>query len=220
LKLLGRFTRLQVLVFFLALLPFANLLYDAYTGGLTFNPIQEATFRTGKLALVFLLLSLACTPLNTVFGLRGAVRFRRMLGLFAFFYASIHFVIFVGLDYVLSWTLIKEAIIEKRYALVGFSAFLILLPLALTSTKGWQRRLKKGWKRLHQLVYLAGILVIIHFVWLVKSDIREPLIWGGVLAILLVLRIPPVRRAASSLRYKVHLRTFLRRGRKSELASE
>ncbi|MDX1436397.1 MAG: ferric reductase-like transmembrane domain-containing protein, partial [Anaerolineales bacterium] len=137
----GRWTRLQWAAFFLALLPLANLIYDAYTGGLTFNPIQEATFRTGKLALIFLLLSLACTPANTIFGLRGAVRYRRMLGLFAFFYASIHFVIFVGFDYGLSWPLIREAIIEKRYALVGFSAFLILLPLALTSTKGWQKRL-------------------------------------------------------------------------------
>ncbi|HJS28263.1 MAG TPA: protein-methionine-sulfoxide reductase heme-binding subunit MsrQ [Anaerolineales bacterium] len=219
-KILGRFTWNQVAVFFIALLPFANLAYDAYSGGLTFNPIQEATFRTGKLALIFLLLSLACTPLNTIFGWRGSIRYRRMLGLFAFFYASIHFLIFVALDYGLSWPLIKEAILEKRYAVVGFSAFLILLPLALTSTKGWQKRLKKGWKRLHQLVYLAGILVIIHFVWLVKSDVREPLLWGTALAVLLALRIPPVRRAASRLRYKFHLRSPLRRERESGLAPE
>jgi sulfoxide reductase heme-binding subunit YedZ len=220
LNLLGRWTRLQYAVFFLALLPLANLIYDAYTGGLTFNPIQEATFRTGKMALIFLLLSLACTPANTVFGLRGAVRFRRMFGLFAFFYAAIHLTIFVGIDYGLSWPLIREAIIEKRYALVGFAAFLILLPLALTSTKGWQKRLKKGWKRLHQLVYAAGILVIIHFVWLVKSDIREPLIWGSVLAVLLLFRVPRVRRWASRLRYRIPKLLPLNRKKKQELAAE
>lgn len=219
-KLRGRFTRLQWVVFFAALLPLVNLLYDAYTGGLTFNPIQEATFRTGKLALIFLLLSLACTPANTVLGWRGAVRYRRMLGLFAFFYAAIHLTIFVGFDYGLSWPLIQEAIIEKRYALVGFAAFLILLPLALTSTKGWQKRLKKGWKRLHQLVYAAGILVIFHFVWLVKSDIREPLIWGAVLAVLLILRVPPVRRVASRLRYRFKRPIFQRKAKKQELVVE
>jgi sulfoxide reductase heme-binding subunit YedZ len=143
-----------------------------------------------------------------------------MLGLFAFFYAAIHFTIFVGFDYGLSWTLIQEAIIEKRYALVGFAAFLILLPLALTSTRGWQKRLKKGWKRLHQLVYAAGILVIIHFVWLVKSDIREPLIWGGILAVLLLLRVPPIRRAASGLRYRFPRTRRLKRNKKQELVAE
>ena len=128
----NRFTRLQILVFILASLPFVNLVYDAMSGGLTFNPIQAATFRTGKTALIFLLLSLSCTPLNTLFGFRGVLRYRRMFGLFAFFYASVHFVIFVGVDYGLSWPLIREAIFEKRYALVGFAAFLLLLPLAQT----------------------------------------------------------------------------------------
>jgi sulfoxide reductase heme-binding subunit YedZ len=189
-----RLTKLQILVYLAGLFPLAWLIYDFVTGNLTVNPIQAATLRTGKAALVFLILSLACTPLNTVFGFRQALKVRRALGLYAFFYASLHFLIFVGVDYGLDLTLLREAIFEKRYALVGFSAFLILLPLAITSTRGWKKRMGKNWSRLHKLVYLAGLLVIIHYVWLVKSDIRVPLLYGLVVVILLILRLPPIRR--------------------------
>lgn len=206
---------LWVPVHIAALTPLAILLWHAYqdlyhfTTYLTVNPIQEVTFRTGKYALVLLLLSLACTPINTVFGLKQVLPLRKPLGLYAFMYAGLHFMIFIGLDYGFDPDLLLEAIFEKRYALVGFAAFLILLPLALTSTRGWMKRLGKSWKRLHRLVYLAGLLVIIHFVWLVKSDIREPLMYGAVLGLLLLARLPGVRK------FVVNWRSRLKQSRKN-----
>ncbi len=195
-----KFSKFQILVHLGSLAPLAILIFDAWRNNLTYNPIQEATFRTGKTALVLLVLSLACTPLNTVFHFRQALKVRRPLGLYAFLYASIHFFIFVGLDYNFDPELLKGAIFEKRYALVGFSAFLLLIPMAVTSTKGWMKRLGRKWKRLHQLVYLAGILVVIHYVWLVKTDVRVPLLYGLGVVLLLLLRIPAVRRRLSNLR--------------------
>ncbi len=197
---LPRFTKFQIAVHIAALLPLLLLVVDWYLDNLTFNPIQALELRTGKYALVLLILSLACTPLNTVFGFRQALKVRRPLGLYAFLYASLHFLIFIGLDYQFDLYLLREAIFEKRYALVGFSAGLILLALAITSTRGWMKRLGRTWAKLHKLVYLAGILVIVHYVWLVKSDIREPLLFGAIVLMLLFLRIPFVRRAASRLR--------------------
>ncbi len=197
---LPRFTKFQVAVHIGALLPLLLLVLDWYLDNLTFNPIQALELRTGKYALVLLILSLACTPLNTVFGFRQALKVRRPLGLYAFLYASLHFLIFIGLDYQFDLYLLREAIFEKRYALVGFSAGLILLALAITSTRGWMKRLGRTWAKLHKLIYLAGILVIVHYVWLVKSDIREPLLFGAIVLMLLFLRIPFVRRAASRLR--------------------
>jgi sulfoxide reductase heme-binding subunit YedZ len=191
---LPRLSKIQLLVHLAGLVPLAWLIFDFLTGNLTVNPIQAATLRTGKAALVFLILSLACTPLNTVFGFRWALKVRRALGLYAFFYASLHFLIFIGLDYGFDPVLLREAIFEKRYALVGLAAFLLLLPLAITSTRGWMKRLGQGWTRLHRLVYLAGLLVIVHYVWLVKSDIRIPLLYGLVMVVLLALRIPAIRR--------------------------
>jgi sulfoxide reductase heme-binding subunit YedZ len=191
---------LRLLVHIGALTPLALLAWDYWGGHLSVNPIQDITFRTGKAALVLLVLSLACTPINTLFGFRPVLRVRRALGLYAFMYVGLHLLIFIGLDYGLDWVLIREAIFEKRYALVGFAAFLILLPLAVTSTKGWMRRLGQRWKRLHQAVYVASLLAVVHFVWLVKSDIREPLLYGAIVVLLLVLRIPPIRRSASHLR--------------------
>jgi sulfoxide reductase heme-binding subunit YedZ len=183
--------------------PLAVLLWDFANDNLTVNPIQEATFRTGKTALILLMLALACTPVNTVFGLRQVLPLRRPLGLYAFFYVCIHLSIFALVDYGLDWGLIQQAIVEKRFVLVGFAAFLLLLPLAITSTKGWMRRLGKDWKRLHRLVYVAVLLVIVHFVWLVKADVREPLAYGAVVVALLALRLPTVRRALTNLRHRV-----------------
>jgi sulfoxide reductase heme-binding subunit YedZ len=184
-----------------ALIPLVWLLWDGWFNQLTVNPIQDITFRTGKAALILLTLSLACTPVNTLFGWREVIPLRKPLGLYAFVYANLHFLIFVGLDYGFDWTLLQEAIFEKKYALVGLAAFLILLPLAITSTKGWMKRLRHNWKRLHRLVYLAGILVVIHYVWLVKADTREPLIYGGIIALLLIARIPPVRHLLAQFRH-------------------
>ena len=191
-----------------ALTPLAILLwqgYQDYFNGvfppyLTVNPIQEITFRTGKYALVLLVLSLACTPINTVFGFKQVLPLRKPLGLYAFMYASLHFLTFIGLDYGFDLNLIYQAIFEKRYALVGFAAFMILLPLAITSNQWAMKRLGKNWKRLHRFVYLAALLVVIHFIWLVKSDIREPLIYGAVVILLLTLRISNIKRIINNYR--------------------
>lgn len=195
-----KFSKLQILVHIGALIPFVLLIIDWFNNNLTVNPIQALQLRTGKYALVLLILALACTPLNTVFGFRQALKVRRPLGLYAFFYASLHFLIFIGLDYQFDLNLILEATFEKRYAFVGFLAGIILLVLAITSTKGWKKRLGKTWSRLHKFVYLAGLLVIIHYVWLVKSDIRIPLLYGALVVGLLVLRIPAIRRPVSQLK--------------------
>ena len=202
-----RFTKFQIFVHIAALVPLVILIIDALRGNLTFNPIQEATLRTGKTAMILLVLSLACTPANTVFGFTPAIKVRRALGLYAFLYALIHFSIYIGVDYGFDLRLIWLELSEKRYVLVGFAAFLILLPLAITSTKGWQRRMKKNWKKLHKWVYAAGILVMFHFIWVQKSDIRQPLAYSAVLALLLILRLQPVRTRV------VNFRTSRRGGR-------
>jgi len=191
---------LQIGVHVGALFPLAKMIWDFWFEQLTVNPIQELTLRTGWHALVFLILSLACTPINTLFGWRQFLPLRKPLGLYAFMYAALHFLIFVGLDYGLDPELIWEATFEKRYALVGFSAFVILAALAITSTQGWQRRLRKNWKRLHRFVYLAGILVIVHFYMLVKADVRRPLAYGAVIVVLLLIRTPWVRKQVRKFR--------------------
>jgi len=195
-----KFTKFQLFVHLAALFPLALLIWDVTQGNLSVNPIQDITFRTGKTALVLLVLSLAATPVNTIFGFRQAIKVRRALGLYAFLYAGIHFLIFIGLDYGFNLRLVWFELVEKRYVLVGTAALLILIPLAITSTKGWQRRLGKTWKTLHKWVYLAGILVIVHYAWVQKSDIREPLVWGGIVILLLVVRIPVMRKSFRRLR--------------------
>ena len=194
---------LRIFVHIACWVPLALLIWDGLHNNLTANPIQEITHRTGKTALILLVLSLLCTPANIVLGIKQVLPLRRPLGLYAFFYVCVHLLIFAVVDYGLDWQLIKEAIVEKRYVLVGFTAFLLLVPLAITSTKGWQRRMGKRWKRLHQLVYLAAPLAVVHFVWLVKSDIREPLLYGAAVAGLLLLRLPVIRRAITNLRYRL-----------------
>ena len=196
---LGRRFRLhwlQVVAHIGALLPLVWLIWKVSQDLFLVDPVREITTFTGQSAIILLLLSLACTPLNTVTGYKPFLRLSRPLGLYAFFYASLHFATFVGLDYGFDLELLGGAIFEQRYVLVGFAAGLILLALAITSTRGWQKRLGKTWKRLHRSVYLAGVLVIVHFVWLSK-DPRLAWRYGAVLAVLLALRIPPVRRAVS-----------------------
>jgi sulfoxide reductase heme-binding subunit YedZ len=186
-----------------ALIPLLWLIWDYYMDNLTANPIQDVTLRTGKTAIVLLVLTLAATPINTLFGFRQALKVRRALGLYTFMYVSIHFAIFIGLDYVFDLELILEAIFEKPFALVGFITGLIMLPLALTSTKGWMKRLGKNWKRIHWLIYLAGVLAVFHYTWSVKSDIRQPVAFGIVVTMLLIARIPVVRRSLSRFRWRL-----------------
>ncbi len=191
---LPKLTRLQIIVHIAALVPLIWLIFDYLRDNLTYNPIQAATLRTGRYALVFLVLSLACTPMNTIFRFRQAIKIRRTLGLYAFMYASIHFMIFLVVDYRFDFRLISEEIIGKRYIIAGFIAGLFLLPLAITSTRGWMKRLGINWKQLHKLVYVAGLLAVTHYIWVVKSDYRFPLMVGGLVVLLLFARIPRVRK--------------------------
>ena len=191
---------LQIIAHVGSWFPLAWLLWDLWRDNLGPDLIREATLRTGKAALILLILSLACTPLNIILNYKPILKLRRPLGLYSFMYASFHFAIFIGIDYFFNLSLIKEALFEKRYALAGLTAGLILLSLAITSTMGWKRRLKKNWKRLHRFVYAAGILAVVHFAWLVKQGVPEPWIWMGGMALLLLVRVPPVKRLALKIR--------------------
>lgn len=193
-----------------SLAPLALLMLDALTGSLSANPIQEAEQRTGQAAIVLLLLSLACTPLNILFGFSRAVKHRRALGLYAFFYAGLHLFIFTVLDYGLAWGLLWDTILEKRYIFAGLAAFACLLALAVTSFRWWMKRMGKNWSRLHRLAYLAGGLAVLHYAWVVKGDVLgfsgdvvRPIVYGVVLALLLAARVPPLRRAIVRLRRQV-----------------
>jgi len=174
-----------------ALLPLARMLVDVFSGNYGPDPIREFTLRTGRTALTLLLLSLACTPVSRLTGFKPLLKLRRTWGLYSFFYAAVHFAIFIGVDYFFDFALIQDALLEKRYAIVGLATFSILTVLAVTSTQGWKRRLKKNWKRLHRLAYAAGILAIVHFVWLVKPGVMRPWYYAAVLFILLLLRLFP-----------------------------
>jgi sulfoxide reductase heme-binding subunit YedZ len=157
----SRFRLALALVHVLSLAPLAFLALDFYRGTLGPNPIREIQIRTGSYTLFLLVASLACTPLHTLTGLSRILDLRRVLGLYAFSYATLHFMNLVGLDYLFDFKALWLDIAEKRYILAGFPAFLILLVLAITSTAGWKRRLAKNWKRLHRLVYLAGVLGVL-----------------------------------------------------------
>ncbi|MFQ3683132.1 sulfite oxidase heme-binding subunit YedZ [Roseiflexus sp.] len=161
---------------------------------MTANPIQYLTQRTGYAAIILLALSLTCTPVSVVSGWKRVLALRRPLGLYGFLYVALHMLIFVALDFGLNISLILQEVAEKRYILVGTTAFLLLLPLAITSTNGWKRRLGRSWKRLHRLVYLAVPLAVVHYAWAQKSDIRQPLLLGIFVALLLILRLPALRR--------------------------
>lgn len=184
----------------------AWLFWNYFSGGLGVNPIQAITRYTGKTALVLLVLSLACTPANTLFGARQALKIRRPLGLYAFLFAATHFFMFVGLDYLFDWELLWLDIAEKRYVWVGFTALLILLALAVTSFNWWKKHLGKNWKRLHRLAYLAGVLVVVHYAWVVKGDVLrlqgdifQPIAFGVAVALLLLLRVPVVKKTLRGL---------------------
>lgn len=213
-----RYTPLQIAMHIYAWSALIHIAFDFLTGNISPNPIQELEQRTGRHAITLLVLSLACTPLNNIFGWRELIKRRRALGLYAFMYASIHVLIFLDLDYGLAWSLIIQTIFEKPYIIVGMTAFLLLIPLAVTSFNIWKVRLKKNWKRLHQTIYLIAPLVVLHFAWSKKGDffslrgeIIRPLIYGLVVVILLIFRIPQVRRAIASLRDRILLLLSRRR---------
>lgn len=161
------------------------------------NPVETLSHTTGIWALRLLLLSLAMTPMRRLSGRMELVQVRRLLGLWAYAWICMHFSIYLVLDLQVSPAQLAEDLVERRYLTVGFAAWLLLLPLAITSTRAWQRRLQRRWKQLHRLVYVAALLGGVHFLWLVKSDLREPLLYLAILALLLGLRIPWHRYAAT-----------------------
>ena len=181
----------KVLVHAAALSPLAILAWQvaevARTGSnaLGADPVAEIEHRLGLWALRLLLATLAVTPLRQLTGQPVLVRFRRMLGLYAFAYATLHFSAYLVLDLRGYWAIVFEEIAKRPYITVGFAAWLLLVPLAVTSTKGWIRRLGRNWARLHKLVYLVGVLAVLHFWWIVKTDVREPLLYAAILAVLL-----------------------------------
>jgi methionine sulfoxide reductase heme-binding subunit len=213
-----RYTPLQIAVHMYAWSGLVFIVLRFLTGHISVNPIQELEQRTGRHAITLLVLSLACTPLNTLFKWPELIKRRRALGLYAFLYAAIHVIIFADLDYGLAWSLIYQTVIQKPYILVGMISFLLLIPLAVTSFDVWKMRLRKNWKRLHQLVYLIAPLVVLHYGWSKKGDffalqgdIVRPLIYGLIVVILLIFRIHPVRRAMASLRDRILHRRIMRR---------
>jgi sulfoxide reductase heme-binding subunit YedZ len=193
---------LQVAVHAAVLLSLGWLAWQALSGAFVVDPVREVQTYTGKAALVLLMLSLACTPLRTVTGWVAFSRARRPLGVYSFFYAALHLANYLALDYRFDLALLLQGVANERYVIAGFVAGLLLLPLALTSSRGWQRRLGKNWQRLHRLVYAAGILAVVHFLWLVK-DPQEPLRYAALLGLLLALRLPPLRHAVGRARQAV-----------------
>lgn len=197
---------LQIVTHLAALLPLTFVIYQFTQGGLGADPIRELTLVTGEMALRLLILSLACTPLNIWFGWRQVLILRKPLGLYGFMYVTLHLMVFVWLDYGLELGLAFEEIINRQYTIAGFTAFLLLLPVAATSSKWAMRKLGKNWKRLHRLVYVIGILGVLHYIMLVKNTFTEPIIYAVILFLFLATRIPPVKIKLNAWRRSLKLR--------------
>ena len=179
----------KTLLFALCLAPFGHLAWRAYNQDLTANPIEFITHYTGDWTIRFIVVTLSITPLRKLLNRPALIRYRRMLGLFAFFYVSLHFLTYICLDRFFDFHSIAKDVAKRPYITVGFTGFLCLIPLAVTSTAGWIRRMGgKNWQRLHRLVYLTAVAGVIHYYWLVKSDIRLPALYGLLVAMLLAYR--------------------------------
>ncbi len=188
---------LKPVTFVVCLLPAGLMVWDGFTGGLGANPIEEVTHRTGITTITLLMVTLAVTPVRTLLGIPSLVLVRRMLGLFAFFYVFCHFCIYL-FDQFFSLEFILEDILERPYVTVGFTSFVLLIPLAITSTNGWVKRLGgKRWQQLHRLVYLAAGGGVLHFLWKVKAEEQRPVVYGLVLVALLAFRLWTLRRAST-----------------------
>jgi sulfoxide reductase heme-binding subunit YedZ len=180
----------KVWIALLCLLPLMRLIVLGVADGLGANPIEFITRSTGTWTLVGLLVTLSVTPLRQLSGRADLIRYRRILGLFAFFYACLHFVTYIWLDQFFDPAAIARDIVKRPFITVGFTAFVLLIPLALTSTQAMMRRLGRRWQLLHRLIYLVAVLGVIHYLWLVKKDLTDPLVYGGILVLLLVVRLP------------------------------
>jgi methionine sulfoxide reductase heme-binding subunit len=177
-------------VFLLCLIPLGELLWRFITGNLGINPVETLQHGTGDWTLRFLVFTLSITPLRKLFKLPDLIRFRRMLGLFVFFYVCLHFLTYLGPDQSFDVAGMWKDVAKRPYITVGFTAFVLLIPLAITSTAGWIRRLGgKRWQALHRSIYVAAVCGVIHYYWLVKSDVRKPLFYGALVAVLLLWRL-------------------------------
>jgi sulfoxide reductase heme-binding subunit YedZ len=198
----------KVVVFLICLIPFADLLWRFIQGNLGINPVETLQHGTGDWTIRFIVFTLCITPFRKLFKLPDLIRFRRMLGLFAFFYVSLHFLTYLGPDQSFDLSGMWKDVAKRPFITVGFAAFVSLIPLAITSTAGWIRRMGgKRWQMLHRLIYFAAVCGVVHYYWLVKSDVRKPLFYGALVGILLLFRLvdwvfkrrsqAPVRVAAS-----------------------
>ena len=178
---------IKPIIFLLCLLPLMRGMWFVLSGEAV-NPVEFALRSSGTWVLIGLLLTIAMTPLRKISGWSQLLRYRRMLGLFVFFYAAVHVLIWLVLDRELSAANVLKDIVKRPFITVGFTAFVILLAMAITSTQGWMRRLKRNWMRLHKLIYLAAPLGVLHYLWLVKKDITEPVLFAIVLSVLILLR--------------------------------
>ena len=179
---------LKPALFLLCTIPFALLIYSALTDNLGVNPVETLTHETGEWALRFLLITLCITPLRRLTHVSWLIKLRRMLGLFAFFYAVLHLITYLWLDQFFDWKEIIIDIPKRPFITIGFLSFVLLLPLALTSTNAMQRRLKKKWLTLHKLVYVIPMLVVVHFIWSLKADYSEPLFYTFIFLVLMISR--------------------------------
>jgi sulfoxide reductase heme-binding subunit YedZ len=177
-------------VFFLCLVPAGILVWRAFTGGLGANPLEELTHKTGDWTIYFLLITLSVTPLRKLLRQPNLIRFRRMLGLFAFFYVCLHFLTYIVFDHFFDVSEMIKDVAQRPFITAGFTGFVLLIPLAITSTTGWIRRLGgKRWQMLHRLIYITASAGVIHYYWLVKSDVTMPVRLGAILAFLLICRL-------------------------------
>jgi sulfoxide reductase heme-binding subunit YedZ len=179
---------LKVVIFTLSLVPIFYIIYQILTNQLGPEPIKDITHHTGKWTLYFIVITLAMTPLKKITKLNIWINYRRMFGLFIFFYASVHLMTYIGLDYRFDLTSIGDDIIKKKYIFIGFAAWLLLIPLAITSNKRMIKILKDKWKKLHRLIYIISLFGSIHYLWLVKRDLTEPLVFLSIILILLTFR--------------------------------
>ena len=189
---------LHIAIVAVSCVPALSLALGAWQDSLGANPIEKITHETGEWALRLLILTLAVTPLRRVFHLGWIAPLRRTLGLLAFFYASLHVLTYLALEHFFDWELMVEDVLERRYVTAGFAAYLLLIPLALTSTRAMMRRLGARWTRLHRLAYASALLAALHFIWLVKADLLEPLVYAALIVTLLAYRVRySTRRRAS-----------------------
>ena len=175
-------------IFFLSLIPFVLIFYKIIFNKLGPEPVKEITHFTGEWTLLFIIFTLSMSPLKKITKLNIWISFRRMLGLFLFFYATLHMLTYVVIDYRLDFQSISKDVLTKKFIFVGFAAWVLLLPLALTSSKKALIYLKDKWKKLHRLIYIIAIFGVVHFIWLVKKDLTEPLIYAVIILILLLFR--------------------------------